>query len=512
MPDISVGISGVRKLLGDLKPNKASGPDNIQSQFLRIAAEELAPALTVIFQASLKQGALPADWRHARVAPIYKAGKSNRSKAVNYRPVSLTCICCKVMEHLICSNLMSHLDKHSIMTDFQFGFRKKRSCETQLLITVDQLAKSLDDGQQTDCILLDFSKAFDKVSHSRLLLKLEHYGVQGQTLHWIGAFLRNRTQEVVIKGERSDTIPVTSGVPQGTVLGPALFLVYINDLPQWVKSTPRLFADDCLLYREINSPEDASVLQQDLDSLQIWEKTWLMEFAEDKCKVIRITKKRHRNIIFYDYSIHGYTLQAEREGKYLGVILNERLSFNSHINSIVKKASVTRQFLQRNLRGCSREVKATSYITFVRPLLEYASTVWDPVGHKTNQLKLEAEQKRAARFVVGDYRHTTSVTGIINQLRWESLSERRAKAKAIMVYRILNGLVFAPTDFLLKSSVPSQTRGALYKLVILHPRTDLYRNAFVVSASCLWNGLPAGTTQAHTLGAFRGQLAHANLQ
>ena len=192
-------------------------------------------------------------------------GKSNRSKAVNYRPVSLTCICCKVMEHIICSNLMSHLDRHNILTDFQFGFRKKRSCETQLLITVDQLAKTLDDGKQTDCILLDFSKAFDKVSHSRLLLKLAHYGVQGQTLRWVEAFLRNRTQEVVVRGERSDTIPVTSGVPQGTVLGPALFLVYINDLPEWVGSTPRMFADDCLLYREVNSRQDALMLQEDLN-------------------------------------------------------------------------------------------------------------------------------------------------------------------------------------------------------------------------------------------------------
>ena len=384
-------------------------------------------------------------------------------------------------------------------------------CDTQLLITVDQLAKSLDNGKQTDCILLDFSKAFDKVSHTRLLLKLEHYGVQGRTLRWIEAFLRDRTQEVVVGGSCSDTIPVTSGVPQGSVLGPALFLVYINDLPQWVRSTPRLFADDCLLYREINSREDASLLQEDLDSLQRWEKTWLMEFAEEKCKVIRITKKKHHNIIFYDYSIHGYTLEAEQEGKYLGVVLHERLSFNSHISVILKKAATTRQFLQRNLGGCSIEVKATSYTTFVRPILEYASTVWDPVGHRTNQRRLEAEQNRAARFVIGDYRRTTSMTGIIRQLQWESLAERRAKAKAIMAYRILNGLVFTPSNFLAQSDIPSRTRGALYKLVIPHSRTDVYRNNFVVSASHLWNGLPVGVAQADNIEAFKGRLASVSL-
>ena len=434
-------------------------------------------------------------------------GKSNRSKAVNYRPVSLTCICCKVMEHIICSNLMSHLDRHNILTDFQFGFRKKRSCETQLLITVDQLAKTLDDGKQTDCILLDFSKAFDKVSHSRLLLKLAHYGVQGQTLRWVEAFLRNRTQEVVVRGERSDTIPVTSGVPQGTVLGPALFLVYINDLPEWVGSTPRMFADDCLLYREVNSRQDALMLQEDLNKLQKWEKTWLMEFAEEKCSVIRVTKKNQRNIIRYDYTIHGHTLQVEHEGKYLGVILHEKLSFNSHINNIIKKAANARQFLQRNLRGCSREVKETGYVTFVRPILEYSSTVWDPVGHVTNQRRLEAEQNRAARFVVGDFRRTTSMSGIIHELKWESLAERRAKAKATMAYRIVNGLVFTPTQFLNQSSTPSRTRGALYKLQIPQSRTNLYGSNFVVSASFLWNSLPAAMTQASSLEVFKNQVS-----
>ena len=142
-----------------------------------------------------------------------------------------------------------------------------------------------------------------------------------------------------------------------------------------------------------------------------------MEFAEEKCKVIRMTKKRPQNTILFNYSIHGYTLQAEQNGKYLGVILHEKLSFNCHISGIIKKAATTRQFLQRNLRGCNSEVKAASYTTFVRPILEYASAVWDPVGHRTNQQRLEAEQNRAARFVIGDYRRSTSISGIISELR-----------------------------------------------------------------------------------------------
>jgi hypothetical protein len=295
------------------------------------------------------------------------------------------------------------------------------------------------------------------------------------------------------------------------VLGPVLFLVYINDLPEWVKSPPRLFADDCLLHREINTKQDTETLQRDLDSLQEWEKTWLMEFAEEKCKVLRITKKIKRNTIFHDYKIHGHNLEAVHEANYLGVTLHDKLSFTPHIDHTLKKAATTRQFLQRNLRGCNREVKETSYKTFVRPVLEYAATVWDPAGHKTNQKRLEAEQNRAARFVVNDYRRTTSMTGIINQLRWDALAERRAKAKVTMVYRMLTGLVFIPQDLLNPSSTPSRTRGATYKLPIPHSRTDLYRNHFVVSAAHMWNGLPSSVAQADNIESFKSQLALVRL-
>ena len=258
MENIAIEVDGVEKLLHLQKSGKASGPDNIQARFLKETAVELAPALTLIFQASYIQGKMPDDWRHAIVSPIYKAGKNNRAKAVNYRPISLTCLCCKIMEHIVCSNLMKHLDNNAILTDFQHGFRRKRSCDSQLLITVDDLARALDKRKQVDAILLDFSKAFDKVSHSLLAAKLDHYGVRGMNLAWIRDFLQDRTQVVVLKGDKSDVVPVTSGVPQGSVLGPALFLVYINDLPERVKSTPRLFADDCILYREINSDADSS--------------------------------------------------------------------------------------------------------------------------------------------------------------------------------------------------------------------------------------------------------------
>ena len=243
-----------KTLLERLKPRKATGPDNIPACFLQSAASELAGMLTFIFQQSLDSGDTPKDWREANVVPIFKKG--DRSKPANYRPVSLTAICCKQLEHIIVSNTLQHLTDHNILTDNQHGFRRGRSCETQLIITTDDFARSLDKSAQIDVAVLDFSKAFDKVPHQRLLSKIEYYGVRGNTNRWIASFLRGRCQRVVVDGSSSGPSNVISGVPQGSVLGPLLFLLYINDIGDNLTSTLRLFADDCLLYREITCSED----------------------------------------------------------------------------------------------------------------------------------------------------------------------------------------------------------------------------------------------------------------
>ena len=263
MHSFTITCEGVKKLLSNLDPHKAIGPDSIPSRFLKEYADEITPALTLIFQASLQQGEVPQDWRQAYLTPIFKKG--DRSSPANYRPISLTSVCSKVIEH---SQVMKHIEVHGILSDQQHGFRKRRSCDSQFIMTLQDLAAGMDEGQQIDAILPDFSKAFDKVPHERLAVKLRHYGIQGNLLQWIQSFLRDRCQQVRVEGQSSTSIPVVSGVPQGTVLGPLLFLLYINDLPQKVSSTARLFADDSLLYLKISSPADAAELQRDLDRLQ----------------------------------------------------------------------------------------------------------------------------------------------------------------------------------------------------------------------------------------------------
>ena len=236
---------------------------------------------------SLKNGSL--GLLHAQTVVCEPNQKGERNITSNYRPVSITSVCCKIIEHIIFSHVMDHYDNNSILIDEQHGFRPGRSCETQLLITSNDLAESLDKGEQVDAIVLDFSKAFDRVPHQRLLSKLYHYGVRDSLLLWINNFLTKRSQRVVVDGEASDWVPVISGVPQGTVLGPLLFLSFINDLSSGITSKIRLFADDCLIYRPIKNIEDSAALQRDLDILHRWSTTWNMKFNTDKCHTIRFT-------------------------------------------------------------------------------------------------------------------------------------------------------------------------------------------------------------------------------
>ena len=268
MPDFDVSTTGVKNLLDKLKPHKAGGPDQLRPRVLK---EELScqifPALTHIFNASLEQGKIPKIWKSANIVPIFKKG--DRAEAVSYRPISLTCVCCKLLEHVICSQLMKHLNSHGILYNSQHGFREKRSCETQLLEFSHEMLLSMQNGNLNDLIIMDFSKAFDKVAHNRLLYKLNKCGIKGKTLRWIQAFLSGKSQSLVLNSSKSKSIPVLSGVPQGSVLGPALFLVYINDLPQYVRhSTVRLFADDTLLYVTIANERDCQKMQEDLHNLE----------------------------------------------------------------------------------------------------------------------------------------------------------------------------------------------------------------------------------------------------
>ena len=256
---VEVKVDEVEKLLANLTHGKSAGPDGIPPQILSVAAKELALPLTLLFQLSIDTGQLPLEWKKANVSPIHKKG--SRTMPNNYRPVSLTSVVCKVLEKIVRKAVMKHLDENKIITKDQHGFMTGRSCSTQLLDAIDIWTEILEDGGSIDVIYTDFQKAFDSVPHNRLAEKVAACGIRGHLLDWIKDFLSNRTQSVVVNGTRSGEGKVTSGIPQGSVLGPLLFVIYINDLPLCAKNYVKMFANDVKLFAITDTPENETTLQ-----------------------------------------------------------------------------------------------------------------------------------------------------------------------------------------------------------------------------------------------------------
>ena len=415
----------------------------------------------------------------------------------------MTAICCKLLEHILTSSIRKHLDVNNILSDCQHGFRSKRSCETQLIISVQDIAKSMAEGNQMDAILLDFSKAFDKVPHERLLHKLDFYGIRNNNLLWIKDFLFNRQQQVLLNGVRSSKLSVDSGVPQGTVLGPTLFLLFINDLPEHVSCSVRLFADDCLLYRITNNLTESNELQKDLTNLEKWEMDWQMKFNPEKCYVINISKKPKPNL--FKYKLHDHTLETVKDSKYLGVTMCNDLDWGVHINNISAKANKTLGFLRRNMKHCSQKVKTLTYTSLVRPVLEYSSPVWDPYN-QSQIAQLEQIQRKAARYVYNDYtsRQPGAVTEMIKNLKWESLQSRRKKARLVLIYKINWGLVEVSNNILTQSD--SRTRGQ-HKFRQIFTNKDYYKHSFFPKSINDWNNLPEAICMTPSLESFKSGIS-----
>ena len=347
---------------------------------------------------------------------------------------------------------------------------------------------------------MDFSKAFDKVSHNLLTHKLNYYGIQGKTNAWIQGFLSCRTQAVILEGETSGYVPVKSGVPQGSVLGPSLFLFYINDIPVGLNSTIRLFADDTIAYLVIKSNSDCETLQKDLNTLGIWENTWKMAFHPDKCNVMSIS--RNKNPFVYNYTLHGHILEHVDKAKYLGVTIQSDLKWHSHINNICNKANSTLGFLRRNLNISSTSVKEQAYKSLVRPSLEYACSVWDP--YFTEDInKIEKVQRRAARYVTNRHRNTSSVSDMLDHLKWRDLAHRRTEARLVMFYKISYHLVaITKTDRFIQPLRQSRNTHTL-SYQIPSCRTQIRQQSFFPRTIKIWNSLPPSIVMSDSIESFK---------
>ena len=517
---IETNQKGLEKLLRKINTSKASGPDNIPNRILQECATQLAPTLKIILQLSLDTGELPKDWRDANISSIFKKG--DKHLAENYRPVSLTSVTCKILEHIICRHIMKHLENNKILTNLNHGFRSGYSCETQLITTLNDFLMEHDKGHQVDVAILDFSKAFDTVPHDKLLHKLHQYGIKGTLHSWLTNFLTTRKMKTIVEGEQSQETSVDSGVPQGTVLGPIMFLCHINDLPDAVTSSVRLFADDCLLYRTIKNENDQKALQADLQNLEIWANKWGMRFNAKKCYILSINQKRTKF-----YQLNNHILQEVQNNPYLGLEISNDLKWNIHINNVCKKANATLGFLRRNLRNVPENCRKTAYISLLRSTMEYGATIWNPYL-KGDIDKLERIQNRATRFIKKDYHNRSpgTITKMKQDLELDTLEERRESLRLILMYKVVEGLVpsLPPSQFVKFERPKRQIKPKTFKdhhttniidkrvcnnsrgLVIPPSRTPQYQHSFFVHTCISWNHLPDSAVRADSVEGFKTAL------
>ena len=373
MPDIKVHRQGVLSYLSSLDPRKSTGPDNISPMLLKMFAlnvSSFVDIITIIFQGSIDTSVLPPVWKEAVVTPIYKGGP--RNDVSNYRPISITSILCKCLEHIISSNVWTHLESNGILSNRQHGFRKGYSTTTQLLHVVHHAVDNLDKRRNSHIVSFDFAKAFDKVPHNLLVCKLVSYKLNMKICDWIKSWLKDRTSVVSVNNLHSKKFQVLSGVPQGSVLGPLLFLLFIEDMPCNVKySDCRLYADDTLL---CCADKNQAQLQEDVNALVVWSCNWGMKFNPKKCVHMQLGKPQPE----FTLLINDTPIPPAESIKYLGVHIHHTLKWNFHIEKITKKANRCLGMLRRHISYASHKTKLLAFNAIVRSTLEYACQVWSP--------------------------------------------------------------------------------------------------------------------------------------
>ena len=504
--DVDFTAEKVKKKLSNIKPSSAPGPDMVWARVIHDLSEVLAEPLAMVFSSCMEEGVVPADWKRANVTPIFKSG----SKGVpgNYRPVSLTCIICKVMESILRDAIVDFLAQHELLRLSQHGFMRRRSTLTNLLEYLEKLTSMVDSGLSLDVVYLDFSKAFDKVPIQRLLRKIQGLGIRGRLLAWMEEWLTGRQQRVVINGKASNWENIKSGVVQGSVLGPCLFLMYINDIDAGVEDLGGFvskFADDSKWARKVMGEEDKEQFQQGLDQLMDWSSKWQMSFNKDKCHVLHLGRGNPR----FEYTMGGVKLGAAEWEKDLGVIISQSLRPSLQCARAAKKANGVLGQLCRGVGYRDKEVFMGLYVTYVRPHLEYAAQAWSPWTAGDKEV-LETVQRRAVKAVSNLKGRTYEER--LRELGMDTLEERRNRGDLLQAYKVLTKKdnVSAETWFQLcqprDGEVSTRQTTGFLNVVPQKGKGEIRNNFWSVRVAEPWNALPDCVKKMETLNGFKNAL------
>ena len=483
----SFDLQTVRLRLLRLNVGKAAGPDDISNNVLKQTSYFLAPRLTTLFQLSLNQGIVPDDWKDAHVTPIHKSGRLDLAN--NYRPISLTSCVCKIMERFIYDWLYEYLCRNSPLHSSQHGFQQSQSCTTQLLEYFHDVTLSLDNHMCVDVIYLDFSKAFDKITHSLLLEKLYSRNVPRKLIAWIASFLHNRRQRVVLGTSYSEWAPVTSGVPQGSVLGPLLFNLFIDDLDDALHPdvTIKKFADDTKLYivysRDVSALA-AQKMQTSLNAVMAWCDRWLMQLNITKCTSMYFGV----NNSCTPYSLNDTVLTATLMTRDLGVIVSNCARVSQQCSNVATKARRTSGFMLRTFTSRQSKVIVPMLKAIIRPIMEYATPVWNPCLQKDIK-EIEQVQRKVTKCIIG-LKHVPYAERL-RQLDLPTLQTRRLYFDMLECFKIVHGLVRSECSNSIALS-ERNTRGYHCKLTSSLPpaRLNVRKHFFLERVLSHWNALP----------------------
>jgi hypothetical protein len=486
----------VYNVLTKLKTKAAAGPDFLPTFLFKSIKCSIAYPLTLIFQSFLSVGTLPTIWRTALVRPIFKKGVA--SDPSNYRPIALTCVGCKIFESLVKDELVCYLSKNKLITEQQHGFLAKHSTCTNLLEALNEWTCCLNNAQSVSVAYIDFSRAFDSVSHPKLLSKLRSLGVCGLLLDIISSFLSCRIQSTIVGDSISDPAYMTSGVPQGSVLGPILFIIYINDIVNiFSNCTPSFFADDLKLYIKVSKLEDFQILQDNLFALHEWSNMWQLSIAFKKCSVLSIGKI----VSDIDFIIDKEIIPLSNNVVDLGLTVDKDLNFSLHINSIVKSAHARANLILRCFISNDIDCLSRAFVTYVRPLLEYCSPLWSP-STVTAINQIEAVQRRFSKRLPGLYQ--SSYFTRLAVLGWTTLETRRIHTDLVLCFKIVHGLIATKANSIFNVSSSSiATRGHKFKLSVQHSNSNVRHNFFTVRIVPIWNDLPVHVVEASSVAVFK---------
>ena len=490
----------VLSALRALDPDKTLGPDGIPSRILKETAQQIAPSITLLFNKSMNSGVVPDEWKLANVVSVYKRGE--KEDVQNYRPISLLCIVSKLLERCVLKHIWEHLCV--ILNECQHGFVPGKSCTSQLIGVLDKIGRLLDRGEQIDVIYLDMSKAFDRVNHKIFIEKLRHLGFKTNLLRWFKSYLYHRRQQVTVLGVTSPALPVTSGVPQGSILGPVLFLLYVNDLPDKISSSSiAAFADDTKIFKRISSITDNIHLQEDLNSLVQWSCSTDLTFNPTKCKVQTISRKRKP--IKTSYTMGDSDLEHCSHEKDLGVWISYDLTWKKHVQTQSAKANKILGYAKRTTQRIgSVRTRRTIYLTVVRAHLAYSSQVWAP---QTVELIKEIEQiqRRATKYILQlPYRCPDTYKERLIQTDLLPLSYWHEYLDMVLLFKLTNNTTYTEKGLLPTVKEPGRSTRSSSRVdgaIMLEEqlcRSSTYARSYLVRSKRVWNVLPKETRRNTT--------------